>query len=289
LYRDRDKALAHLDGKNCAIPARHRDSFLAHNRDSRPDGFAGNANSLNCRAVIVHKCQIIILNNMIRPLKIAMILLLIGCNYLQAQYNNSIPSLEQKDTSLIKKYMNLLDKSSGMDKDFINALISTMTHFQRRNLDTTILTYATFDTDNLIDTIQTRVYVAHDTVFVMSIWEKNGQILWFNKLKNPYVWINDNELFQGDKRSIWVTFTIGYKYAVPDIYKIKDYNNLFDYAVENGIRDLQRIGIGINNETYKQYLKNYKGNLIAWGDPEIRHGMYIWYDPAKIFILFYHD
>ena len=53
LYRDHDKALAHRDGKNCAIPARHRDSFLARNRDNGPDGFAGNANSLNCRAVML--------------------------------------------------------------------------------------------------------------------------------------------------------------------------------------------------------------------------------------------
>jgi hypothetical protein len=43
-------------GKNYAIPACHRDSFLAHNRDNGPDGFAGNANSLNCRAVSVHVC-----------------------------------------------------------------------------------------------------------------------------------------------------------------------------------------------------------------------------------------
>ena len=51
MYRDRDKALARRDGKNYAMPACHRDSFLARNRDSQPDGFAGNANSLNCRAV----------------------------------------------------------------------------------------------------------------------------------------------------------------------------------------------------------------------------------------------
>jgi hypothetical protein len=50
LYRDHDKALAHRDGKNCAILACHRDSFparttdivqsggLAHNRDNQPDG-----------------------------------------------------------------------------------------------------------------------------------------------------------------------------------------------------------------------------------------------------------
>jgi hypothetical protein len=51
MYRDSTIAHAHRDGKNCAIPACHRDSSLALNRDNQPDGIAGNANSLNCRAV----------------------------------------------------------------------------------------------------------------------------------------------------------------------------------------------------------------------------------------------
>ena len=55
LYRDRDKALAHRDGKYCAIPACHLDSFPTHNRDKNPAGCASNANSLNCRAVIVNE------------------------------------------------------------------------------------------------------------------------------------------------------------------------------------------------------------------------------------------
>jgi hypothetical protein len=54
LYRDRDKALAHRDGKYCAIPACHRDSFTARNRDKNPAGCASNANYHNCRAVSGH-------------------------------------------------------------------------------------------------------------------------------------------------------------------------------------------------------------------------------------------
>ena len=52
LYRDRDNALAHHDGKYCAILACHRDSSPTQNRDRNPAGFASNANSLNCRAVM---------------------------------------------------------------------------------------------------------------------------------------------------------------------------------------------------------------------------------------------
>ena len=58
MYRDRDKALAHRDGKYCAIPACHRDCLLPNYRDRLPVGFAGNTNSLNCRAVITNASQI---------------------------------------------------------------------------------------------------------------------------------------------------------------------------------------------------------------------------------------
>src|SRR5659263_720019 len=56
IYRDR-KTSRTLLCKYRAIPACHRDSFLARNRDNQPDGCAGNAYSLNCRAVSSHRDQ----------------------------------------------------------------------------------------------------------------------------------------------------------------------------------------------------------------------------------------
>jgi len=42
----------YLDGKKCAIPSLHRDSFAAKVPGSCPDAAAGNATSLYCRAVM---------------------------------------------------------------------------------------------------------------------------------------------------------------------------------------------------------------------------------------------
>jgi hypothetical protein len=42
------------DGKNCAIPSLHRDSFLAKVSGSWPDAASGNVYSLNRRAVSGH-------------------------------------------------------------------------------------------------------------------------------------------------------------------------------------------------------------------------------------------
>ena len=63
LYRDRDKALAHRDGKYCAILACHRDSFTAQTRDKNPAGCASNANYHNCRAVSCKTFVCVVLKN----------------------------------------------------------------------------------------------------------------------------------------------------------------------------------------------------------------------------------
>jgi hypothetical protein len=60
-----------------------------------------------------------------------------------------------------------------------------------------------------------------------------------------------------------------------------------DYGVDFGVDDLKKKGYTVDRETYKQYTSDYKGCLIAWGHPESREGLFIWYEPLKIFILFY--
>ena len=52
LYRDRRTSRTR-QRKYCAILACHRDILTAHKRDKNPAGCASNANSLNCRAVML--------------------------------------------------------------------------------------------------------------------------------------------------------------------------------------------------------------------------------------------
>lgn len=222
-------------------------------------------------------------------IKFGLILIIVGCNQIQPKLKTDLSVMSREDSLLLSKYKNLLGKTSGIEKDFINDLISTITIFQANELDTTILRFGAFDTDNVTDTISTRIFLKLDTVIVSSTWTKNLQLLWFNKLKNPYLWINNDSLFEYKKRSKWVTFTIGYKHAVPEIYKIGDYSSLINSAVDFGVEDLQKHGIIVDKETYKQYLINFNGDLISWGDPENREGLFIWYDPAKRFVLYYQD
>jgi hypothetical protein len=117
----------------------------------------------------------------------------------------------------------------------------------------------------------------------------NGVLLWSKTVKNPYTWIGESTLFQYDTRDKWVIFTIGIYQALPEIQNIKGNEDLLEMAVENGLENLKTIGISTSREDYKTYLLNYKRDLIIFGEPVSRDGMFIWYKPAKRFLLYYHE
>ena len=89
-----------------------------------------------------------------------------------------------------------------------------------------------------------------------------------------------------------MTFAIGIIYGCPDIESYQESNNRIDTAVkrlacELGISYLKEKGIRVNELDYKKYLKNYKGNLLNFGDPESDEGIWIWYQPAKCLVRYY--
>ena len=219
-----------------------------------------------------------------------LIILLVGLyscsnnNEVSKNKNNS-----NQDTSILTKYNNQLAHSNKIEKDFILKVINTIECFKNRDLDTTVFLNCFIDNDKIIDTIKTRVFDLHDTIIVHSTWMKNGCIQWEKKFKNPYLWISDNSLFEYNKRDKWVTFTIGIYNAIPKIYKLEDYKNLIKPSIEIGLNDLKENGFYIKKEAYKQYVLNFKGNIIIYGEPEDREGMFIWYEPLKRFVSFYHE
>ena len=195
----------------------------------------------------------------------------------------------QRDTSLIAAYKSLLPNASEFDKKFINHLLKTIEEFQSRKLDTTFIGLGRFEENNEIDTIKTRVFEETGKIIVYSSWTKNGKLLWEKQITDPYMWINDNPLFEGGKRSKWVTFTIGVYHTAPNIYRIEEYENLRAGSVKLGIEDLEKNGFKVESDLFKNYVENYKGDLMDWGDPEGREGLFIWYEPLKRFVAYYKD
>jgi hypothetical protein len=218
------------------------------------------------------------------------VILIIGLcsfNNSQIKFSKSIDS--NIDTVLINKYQGQLRTANGTEKEFILQLIHTIKIFELKKLDTTILQIGHFDAIGAIDSIRTRIFEKHDTIYVSSEWRKNGTILWHKQIKNPYTWISESKLFQYDTRDKWVTFTIGIYQALPEISNIKEHQDLRELGFENGLENLKSLGINIKMEEYKNYILNYHGDLITFGDPVARDGMFIWYKPAKRFLLYYHE
>ena len=141
-------------------------------------------------------------------------------------------------------------------------------------IDTTMYLFCNIENSEQIDTIATSVYVKTDTVYINYKWVKHNNTMWEESLKF-YEFETQQVKYDVEK-------------YIPEIYKYSDYrDSLFDFAVANGIDYLRTKGYAINDETYKQYLLNYGGLLIVWGHPELREGMFIWYEPLKIFVLYY--
>jgi len=147
--------------------------------------------------------------------------------------------------------------------------------------DTTMFQYFDIDGDGLIDTFSTTVFVQADTVFIYYSWLQEQKIIWSDLDKDSYL----TALTEPAEKKEWLNFII--QGCNPTSEKISDYENLFDYAIDFGIDDLKKKGFNINKEEYKTYILNYEGNLINYGHPEMREKLFIWYEPLRIFVLFY--
>jgi len=238
---------------------------------------------------------------MTRHLFVGIIFLVLGCNSGKQQSEKSNPIkttndsdqlIEQKisnDTTLLKDYRALLVSADQREAVFIKDLISTITRFSSKIIDTTVISTGKIDSDNTLDTIKSRVFKEKDDIIVFSSWSKSGKICWSNTLKNPYLWISNNPLFDYELRSYWVTFTIGFLYAVPDIEHIQKYSNILEIAATTGIHSLETAGVKEDPDSYIKYLRNFKNDLVTWGNPEEREGLFIWYESQQKFVLFYND
>jgi len=148
-------------------------------------------------------------------------------------------------------------------------------------VDTTMFRYFDIDGNGLIDTLTTTVFVKSDTIFINYIWLRQNEIIWSDVITDSYL----EALTDSVEREEWLKFVIDG--VNPELYKFSDYDNLFDFAVNMGLDELKEKGFDIDKEEYQSYILNYKGNLIDYGHPELRKGLFIWYEPLQRLVVFY--
>ena len=183
---------------------------------------------------------------------------------------------------------NYKEIENASNKDFIDKLLKTISKFEGKKADTTIFQICNIDNLGKLDTLKNRIYFSNNEVIVNSSWTKNGLKLWEFEVKNPYLWIDDSNEFQDDERNPWVPFTIGIYYAIPEILSFDSYAHIDkQLAFQMGVSWAERENVKIPKEEYANYLNDFKGDIIAFGHPESREGLFMWYEPIKMFSLFY--
>jgi hypothetical protein len=192
------------------------------------------------------------------------------------------------DQATLKKYQDAFANDTvSYDKKFVANLGTILQQFNGKKLDTIILTIGNLADDLSPDTIYSRIYYKKDTVFVESKWIKNNQVLWRDRYVDPYTSLDVN-LFSDTSRNTWMCFALGVVYGAPDILS----RNNVDTSVSNlvyqqGLDDLKKLGVHTNKEQYQAYLQAFKGHLLAFGQPESREGVWIWYKPTGHMISYF--
>jgi hypothetical protein len=192
------------------------------------------------------------------------------------------------DPATQKRYLDAFAHDTvSYDKKFAANIGPILYKFNGKKLDTTVLTIGNLAGEPSPDTIYSRVYYRKDTVFVTSKWIKNNQVLWQDKYTDPYSSLDTN-LFRDTSSNTWLYFAIGVVYGAPEILP-RDHvdTGVLNLVYQIGLDDLEKAGVHINKEEYQAYLHTFKGQLLAFGEPESREGVWIWYKPAGKMITYY--
>lgn len=190
------------------------------------------------------------------------------------------------DSDYLTKLKSIHEDGTEREAEFTTEVLSTISQFKGLPADTTILIIANLDGVEPLDTIVNRIWVKNDTVYQHSNWSRNGAELWVHDLANPYLWISDREEFDFGTRDVWITFTVALNHALPTVHDKEKYAHLYDFAYDMGKATLERKGM--DSTGLKQYIDDFTGQLVEYGEPEIREGLIMWHEPSQMFVTFYH-
>lgn len=200
------------------------------------------------------------------------------------------------DSSTLNSYRTeLANDKNRWDTTFIRKFFAIIHKFNGKPLDTTIITIGKLDENGSICKIRTRVYYYDSTVFVESRLTMNHKLLWKYSFKDPWSGGRSGEpkLFNWETRNPWVYFTCGVFNGPPEF--VNDYEtglgklNSWDscWYKNVSLNYFKKNNIHITEKQFQTYLTNFKGDLFTFGDFLTREAAFIWYSPAKCFILFY--
>lgn len=105
------------------------------------------------------------------------------------------------------RFAQLSQAADAGEQAFFALLMETLEQFEQRAVDTTLLTIGNIDGQGPPDTITSTVTVEQGKVLFHSRWVRQGEVLWEEDLPDPYMALNESEVFDYEQRSPWVTLT----------------------------------------------------------------------------------
>lgn len=192
------------------------------------------------------------------------------------------------DSTLITQYEQSLTNGNKAEEKLAQQILDNIKIYNGESIRDDFLTIGNIDGVNPQDTIRTVLEVINDTVFIHSKWYRNNELLWELSLTDPYMYINDdNPLFEYQNSPIWTRLTIAKDYTIPVLSKKSKYDYIgTKWVIYSGINDFKNSNHEVDSASYREYILNFKGQLLEYGEPEIRK-LVIWHEPTKMFVSYY--
>jgi hypothetical protein len=194
--------------------------------------------------------------------------------------NNSNADSLAIDYDTLTMFKNIDTKESANLSKFKQCLLSTIEIFRNKSIDTTILRIGAIDNVNLPDTIFSRVYLNENKIHIQSKWCRNDTVMWEEHITNPYMWLGEDPLFDTSERNLWIVLTIALHYSLPELENKQRFENLGnDFIFPDSKNDIKPSLI--------KYYYSSESEFLIHGAPEERNSLYYWYEPKRVFLLYY--
>lgn len=122
-------------------------------------------------------------------------------------YNDSL--LTQRELLAIETISELekeVENISSREKKIINEVLQVIKKFFNSEIDTAFFTLGNFDGNRDADTIKTEIKENGNTIIIRYSFLRDGRPIWTHTFQNPYLWINDSNIFEYGNNP----FIIGY-------------------------------------------------------------------------------
>ena len=204
-------------------------------------------------------------------------------------YSDSLLSKNDlRDISILRKYEKTLPNLTDGEVNALKKIIILMKNFRYRSLDTTITVVDDITGIGKMDTMLSHVFEQANTITVNYSLRRDSVVLWEHEEHNPYSWISDSSIFYFDSLDVWIRFFIGVYICQAELRPKESFAGIdLEEAVATGEYYFRKSNISINLQEYQQYLSDFKGKLLLYGETEPSQKLGIWYEPLQRVVPYY--